>query len=337
MARHLGIDIGTSSVKVLELSDSGSVESQSIFVNPTGKNVSLMTNAEKLTLTEMLKKALAEGGIKSRKAVVSIPEALVYAKVMKFPRMSTPELATAIKWELDQNVPFPPNEVEMSWSLMDDLSKKKAGEEMIAYVVAVPSKISETYVQIFDILELEIERLENESVALQRSLSGFVPENGLMLAVDFGYSGTNIVLASKDAIVNSYYYSVGGLAMTKLIAETFSLTVDQAENYKRTYGLAPDQLDGKMYKLLKPVMDNLVLELKKMLVAYRNDYGEIGALRVVLTGGGAFLAQLPATISTALDGAEVLIGNIFEGREVDNSLMAYGPIYSVANGLAIQL
>ena len=336
MARHLGIDIGASSIKILELSDSAEIEAQTILANPVGKNVSLMTNPEKLQIVDILKKGLVSVGIKSKKAVVSIPESLVYTKVMKFTKMSTPELATAIKWELDQNVPFPPNEIEMSWTLMEGLSKKSGTEDMVSYVVAVPSKISETYVEIFEQLEIEIERLENESTALQRTFSGFVPENGLAMTVDFGYSGTNIILMDKSSIINSYYYSVGGMAMTKLISESFGLTADQAENYKRTYGLLPDQLDGKMVLLLKPVINNLVLEFKKMLIAYRNDFGESGSIRVILSGGGAFLTQLPAHISAALEGAEVLMGNVFEGKMVDSTQMAYGPVYAVAHGLALE-
>lgn len=334
MANKVGIDIGTSSIKILELDSSGYVVSQSILANPTGKNLSLMTNAEKLALTEVIKNGLVSAGIKTSKVVVSVPDSLVYSKVMQFPKMSSPELATAIKWELDQNVPFPPNEVEMSWSLMDKL-KKKEGDMSIAYVVAVPTKISEAYVQVFDLLEMEIERLENESVSAQRALSSFVQAGGLCLAVDFGFSGANVVLFNEESIVNSYHFSVGGSATTKLIADTFGLSFEQAENYKRTYGMVAEQLDGKMFGVLKPVVDSLILEFKKMLTAYKSDYGEFGSLRIVMAGGGSFLSGLAPYVSSALDGTEVVIGNVFDGKQSDPNLMSMGQVYLVAYGLAM--
>lgn len=332
MARNLGIDIGSSSIKIVEVDSSGMIERQGVFSNPSGKNISIMTNTERISLTDVIKKGIQELGIKSRSALVSIPESLTYSKVMKFPKMSTPELATAIKWEVDQSVPFPPNEIEMSWALMPNPSNSPT-DQMFAYVVAVPGKISETYVQLFDLLEMEIVRLENESPSLQRSASAFVPEGGYGILLNMGYSGTNILLCSSESIISSYYFSVGGNAITKLISDTFGITADQAENYKRTYGLLADQLDGKMLNALKPVFDNLVLEMKKMLIAFKNDFGEMKEFRVLLSGGGSYTPGLSSYISTAMGGVEVSLANVFEGHVSDQAILPYGPIHIVSYGL----
>lgn len=332
MARNLGIDIGSSSIKIVEVDSNGVVERQGVYSNPTGKNISIMTNTERIALTDVIRKGLQELGVKSKSALVSIPESLTYSKVMKFPKMSTPELATAIKWEVDQSVPFPPNEIEMSWALMPNLSSVQS-EQMFSYVVAVPGKVSETYVQLFDLLELEIVRLENESPSLQRSASSFVPSGGHGMLLNMGYSGTNILLCSADAIVSSYYFSVGGNAITKLVSDTFGITADQAENYKRTYGLLSDQLDGKMLTALKPVFDNLVLEMKKMLIAFKNDFGEMKEFRILLSGGGSYTPGLSSYISTAMGGVEVSLANVFEGHVSDQSVAPYGPIHVVSYGL----
>jgi len=86
--------------------------------NKAGKNLIAMSNAEKIALADQLKAMMKSAGVKG-KVVASISESLVYSRVMQFPIMSSPELATAIKWELDQSVPFPPSEVETSWVVLE--------------------------------------------------------------------------------------------------------------------------------------------------------------------------------------------------------------------------
>jgi len=245
MAKFIGIDIGTSSIKVVVSTESKILKIGAI-PNKFGKMLSVMSNTERVQLTDDLKKIFLDLGMKEPSVVASLPESLTFSKLMKFPRMSMPELATAIKWDLDQSVPFPPNEIESSWSVVDKNSF--IPEDMVgAFVVAVPSKISELYVQLFELLGKEPLRLENESVPFTRAYTPLLNDSVPSFLIDIGASGTKIVLANKQMIFNSYFYSVGGSAMTKLIAESFGLTADQAEQYKRTYGMVENQLDGKIF------------------------------------------------------------------------------------------
>ncbi len=332
MAKQLGIDIGVSSVKLV-VSDGSTVNRIGIVQNRFAKTISLMTNSERIQFTDDIKKMMAEVGVKETSVVASLPESLVFSKFMKFPRMSTPELATAIKWELDQSVPFPPNEIESSWSVFE--KNNLIPDDLIGvFVVAVPSKISELYVQVFELLGLEPQRLENETVPMARSFSPMLSETPTFL-VDFGASGIKIVLASKNVIFSSFYFSVGGIVMTKLVADNFGLPLDQAEQYKRVYGLQKDQLDGKMFVLLKPIIDNFIMEIRKMILTFRNDFGDKPLNKMILIGGGCYLNGLVPYLTGALDGMEVSIGNVFDGLEVDQNYQQLGPIFGVSFGLSI--
>ncbi len=333
MAKTLSIDIGTSSVKALVVKD-GLVKNVAYFPNKFGKLITTMSNSERIQFTDEIKNGLRENDIGETSVVASLPESLVFAKTMVFPRMSTPELSTAIKWELDQSVPFPPNEIESSWSVFDN--NQFTGEEKIAaYVVAVPSKVSELYLQLFELLGLEPTRLENEAAPLLRAFSPNLEEMSPSIVVDIGYSGTKVALANKHMIFGGFYFSVGSQAMTSIIADNFGLTVEQAEQYKKTYGMIENQLDGKIYKVLKPIVDNLILEVRKMLLTFRNEYGEIRVNKLLMTGGGAFLQGLAGYLGKSLDGVEVSTGNIFEGQDLDPETLQMGPVFSLSYGLAI--
>ena len=333
MPSYFGLDIGSTSIKLIQ-SDGARVKYVGIAQNPFGKSISAMTNAEKISLTDSLKLLLKEIGIREKKVVASIPESSVFSRVLKFPVMSSPELSTAIRWELDQSVPFPPSEVETSWAVLEKPEKFDGDEKISVYVVAVPSNISENYIQILELIGLEPVRLENEIPSLSRAFSSNLSDSSPSVLIDWGASGTNVVVAGKTKLYSNFYVPVGGSAMTKLIADTFGLPMDQAENYKRTYGFSKEQLDGKMVTVLKPIIDNVIGEVKKLIISYRDERGGNMVSKLVLTGGGSYLLGLVPYLSESL-GLEVVIGDPFSGMAVDAKYKNLGPVFSVAVGLSM--
>lgn len=333
MAAYFGLDIGSTSIKLIH-SDGNRVKYIGIGRNQFGKNVSAMTNSEKIALTDSLKVIIKESGVRERKVVASIPEASVFSRVLKFPVMSSPELSTAIRWELDQSVPFPPSEVETSWAILEKPEKFEGNEKISVYVVAVPSHISETYVQILELIGLETVRLENEIPALCRAFSGSLTDDTPGVIVDWGASGTNIVVTGKTKLYGNFYVPVGGSAMTKMVADAFGLPLDQAENYKRTYGFSKDQLDGKMVTIIKPIIDNVIGEIRKLIINYKDEHTGNVVNKLILTGGGAYLLGLVSYLSESL-GLEVVIGDSFSSMAVEAKYVSLGPVFAIANGLAV--
>ena len=335
MSAHFGLDIGTTSIKILKI-DGKKISSLLVAANPSGKTLPTMNNAEKIALADQLREMIKTAGLRGSQVVASISESLVYSRVMKLPIMSSPELATAIKWELDQSVPFPPNEVETSWAVMEKPDKLKGDEKIFVYVVAVPTTVSDAYVQLFELVGVTPLRLENEVPSLMRAFSTTLNNENPSILVNIGASGIEIVLSGKDKIFGNYYLPFGGTVMTKLIADAFGLPITQAESYKRTYGILKDQLEGKMFTVLKPVIDNLIGELKKLSIAYQNEHAESTISKVVLTGGGAYLSGLIPYLTESLEGVEIVMGDPFSGKSVDQKYMALGPVFSVAFGLSAE-
>ncbi|NCP47306.1 hypothetical protein COT86_00060 [Candidatus Collierbacteria bacterium CG10_big_fil_rev_8_21_14_0_10_43_36] len=333
MPAYFGLDIGSTSVKLIQ-TDGNRVKAIGIGVNPFGKPISAMTNAEKISITEVLKTLIKESGTRSDKVVASISEASVFSRVLKFPVMSSPELANAIKWELDQSVPFPPSEIETSWTILEKPEKFEGSEKISVYVVAVPTKISETYVQMLELIGIEPVRLENETLSLNRTFGPMLTDEKPSAILDWGARGTNIVISGKNKIFSNFYIPIGGSVLTKLIADAFSLPTDQAESYKRTYGFAKEQLEGKMMVVLKPVIDNIIGELRKLLIAYKDEYQNSTVNKLILTGGGSYLIDLIPYLTEALGGMEVVMGNTFANMSVEAKYKSLGPVFSIANGLS---
>ncbi len=334
MPAYFGLDIGSTSIKIIQ-SDGNRVKEIAIGANSTGKSIPQMSNAEKISFADQLKSLIKDTGMKSKQVVASIPESSVFSRVLKFPFMSTPELATAIKWELDQSVPFPPNEIETSWTVLERPKKFEGNEKISVYVVAVPTNISETYVQMLELIGLEPIRLENEIPSLVRSFGSILSDESPSAILDLGANGTNMVISGKEKIFGSFYVPVGGQALTRLIVESFNLPLDQAENYKRTYGLDNSKLEGKMVTVIMPVLDNIMGELKKMMISYKGEHQDSSVRRLILTGGGAYLMGLVPYLSESLGGVEVVLGNPFATMAVEEKYKGLGPVFAIANGLAL--
>ena len=333
MPAYFGLDIGTSSFKLAHI-DGTKVVCLGIANNSQGKALADMANSEKISLVESLKIMMKETGLKSRQVVASIPESAVYSRVMKFPFMSTPELATAIKWELDQTVPFPPNEIEVSWVVIEKPQRATGEEKIGVYVVATPSKVSDAYTSVLELAGLEPVRLENEIPALSRAFSAGASDTAPVLVMNMGASGTNMIVAGKEKLFSNYYMPIGGNALTRFVADAFSLPITQAESYKRTYGMAKDQLEGKMFTVLKPIIDNVLGEAKKMMIAYQNDYKGTAVARIILSGGGSYLNGIIPYMSEFFPNTEVVIGDAFSGLSVQEKFKGLGPVFDVACGLS---
>ena len=113
----------------------------------------------------------------------------------------------------------------------------------------------------------------------------------------------------------------------------------QAEEYKKTYGLNPSQLEGKVSNALSPVFKIITEEIKKSIHFYQtDDRGEMPTL-IILSGGSAGLPEIGTTL-TKLTGMEVVIANPFAKIAVNpdtlQKLSPYAPLYSIAVGLALK-
>ncbi len=334
MPAFFGLDIGSSSIKLVEISGKN-VNLAVIGANPTGKVGVDLIPVDQNSLIDAVKAILAANNVKNKKVVVSIPESLVFTRVMSFPIMSSPELATAIKWEAEQVIPYPIDKLELSWVVMYKPKNSLSTEKMRVLVVAVPSKISNAYVLFMDLLGLEVVRIENEIVSLVRSLIITRKVAGVSLIVDLGFSNTKMVVADASAIFTSYLSTLGGMAFTRIVADAFKLAVSQAEEYKRTYGLDKTQFEGKLYQAMEPVLSGLVGDIKKVIASYLATYPERKIDRLILSGGGAFLKGL-VPVLTEQTGLEVGIGNSFEGLKVAENIKNLGAVYAVATGSATE-
>jgi type IV pilus assembly protein PilM len=336
MTAYFGLDIGSSSIKAVQTTMMGAktfgVNSVGLVVNPAGSvDFSNPIVSDKLKVS--LKQLLADLKIKDKRVVVSISESKVFSRILTMPSMSEAELASAIKWEAEQFVPIPVSEVELDFSILQP-SIPGEDKKMLVYLVAAPKKYLQAMVDFLTSVGLEPIAIESEMVAVSRALT-FGDTGATTLILHMGAMSSVLAIVDTNALTFSYVVESGGVALTRALAQSLALPLPQAEEYKRTYGLDENQLEGKVRSGLLIVLDTIVSEMRKAM-EYHLTTRKSHVSRIVLSGGGAYLPSLGSHLSGVFGGIEVIVADSFAKGKVNKGAVIprEKAVYSVATGLS---
>ena len=307
MSTYFGLDLGASEIKVAKvfpMGDKFRVESLGLAMNSAA---SLDLVKKRKLLIDDIHKAIKEAGIKDRRVVVSVPETEVYSMVVRLPVMPDAEVPAAIKWEAEQLVPVPIEEVEFDYVVIYKPPKGSTGEKMLVYLVAAKKTYLNDLVDFLIEAGLEPIALENETVALARVFS-YV--EGVSLVLNLGALSTSLSILDEGKLMFSHALEMGGVAITRALAKSLSLELAQAEQYKRTYGLKEEEFEGKVRKGILLILSKIVDEAKKAIEFYSTTYQK-QVKRLLLSGGGAYMPELGSYLSEKFPGIEVSVADPF--------------------------
>lgn len=335
---HFGLDIGTHSVKAVQLGGSterpsfvaaGQIASPVNALNPTAEE-------DQKKVAEVIKALHREAHISTDKVVTALPESQIFTRVVEMVPLSENEIRNAIQYEAEQYVPVPIKEVKLDWQVLPHPEKS---EKMEVLLVAAPIVLIENYLKILKSCGLVPIALETETTAVVRSLVQRVAGNPTTMVVSIGASTTDLSIVSANQISFTRSIATGGAALARGVAQDLGFELDQATEYMKTYGLDASQLEGKVMQAIKPIFDVIVNEIKRALAYYSSKHPSSIVKRVVLAGGTAKLPGLVVYLAEVL-GMEVQLGNPWEGialpSSVSQKLTEEAVSYSVAVGLSLK-
>lgn len=338
----IGLNIGRSSFRAVELER----KKDQIVVNKFGLYENLKLNLDSDNKDDLhvasasLQTFFSEMGFSSPDVVVGLNESSVYMRIIKLPLMNDKELKGSIKFEAEQYIPVPINDVNVSYQKLDAdyLEKNK----MNVQIVAAKKSTLEKYVTLVRDAHLVPRAIEPETVALTRVLGDTKesPVGTIILAM--GLASTLIIITYGGFVRFSRSIPIGGETLTRAIQQGLTLDFMQAEEYKKVYGMDQYQVEGKVYEVLKPLIDNVILEVSRASLFFTNHNPSATIKRVILSGGTALMPGLLLYFASNLE-YEVELANPIKNLGLStkiesqkNTLMQQGPIYSTAIGLALR-
>src|SRR3989344_2642126 len=356
--RGLGIDIGASSVKVVQLRTSrgaailetyGEIALGPYAQQPIGKAVKLTPEKIDEALTDLMR----EANVTAREGGLSIPFSSSIVSVIDLPHIAPEQLKRMIPIEARKYIPIPVSEVTLDWfvipheegeeSAFDRLETKKSpqtsGDEVL--LVAIHNDVLKNYQTVAQTAALKLNFYEIEIFSDIRSAvsHGLAP----VLVVDLGAATTKIYVIERGIVRSSHLVSAGGQHMTENLARSLGWEFEKAERIKRERGLvdsnaySPDEND-KIKTALLSTLSRVFSEVNRVLLSYGQRYNK-NVSRVVLAGGGASLPGLKDVAHSNLS-VEVEIANHFSHAEAPAFLEAVlreiGPGFVVAVGVALR-
>lgn len=334
MKTYLGIDVGSQYIKAVEAGFSGKNKEivKAIMFPATPKAFFSESKADHEELARTIKTGLHDAGVTLRQANVSLPESHVFTRIIDMPLLSDKELIQALRWEAERYVPLPLEEVNMDFVVLYKDAHKKTMEVLL---VASPLSLIEKYTKIFEMAGVTLSALENEAIPLLRLFSS-PTANRVML--DVGDDSTTIYLVRREILALVRTVGIGGTTLSKALMTELNLPSIQAEEYKRTYGIVPTQMDGRIHQILSPLLDNLVTEINQSLTYFKEKYPEEVITQIILSGGTILMPGFGAYLQEKVQ-LETVVANPWQGATISKDAERYqtsAPLFSVATGLAFR-
>lgn len=299
---HLGVDIGSSNIKVVQLgvSDNKFVLETYGLVNVSYQIASKDSLAAIGKTSEILRELTVKAGVSSKHVIASLPNSAVFTSVIEMPRIPERELKAAIEFEARKYVPLPLEEVALSWSILEGRLDQESSKQKIL-LTAVPSIVIENYVKVFGQAQLEPQALEIEALSLIRSLVG--DDVNTVLLIDIGAKNTSLNLVEGGYLRLSKNLTVGGDTVTASIAQSLSVNFTRAEQFKKDFGLSSQA--NQIPQIMRPILDIIKNEAMQLISLFESRGSKLN--KILLSGGGAKLPSLLEYFGTL--GKNIELGN----------------------------
>lgn len=334
-SNHFGLDIGENQVRLVQLKGGPGKYSLAAFGSaaiPAGVAQS-DSKLDRQKLAKIITELISSAQVDTKNVVSAIPGTSVFNALVKLPPMTQSELAKAIKYQAEQNIPLKIDDVKYDWQVIRQDPNTK--ETTVMIIAAAKSKIS-SMMQLFSYAELNVIALETATVAMARSLAA--QDDPLVLILDIGSTTTEIAVVERGTLMQTRSFPLAGFGMTRAISQNLGLDAEQAEQFKQRFGLSQDKLEGQVFKTIEPILRNILDEAVRSSKYYQEQFGK-EIKKVVLTGGSSRLPMISEYIKSYM-GTEVAFGNpwknISYGSSFNDKLNEIAPEFATAVGLAMR-
>lgn len=347
----LGIDIGSSSIKLVQLKKKGGkaiLETYGeISLGPyAGFEIGRSTNLNTDKVSEALKDLIGEANVTTKACGLSIPISSSLITFIKLPQSTEKHLETVIPMEARKYIPVPISEVSLNWWVVpeekENISEFQSGEaekseqSINIFLAVIHNDAIERNTSIVKYTSLESSFFEIELFSSIRSSldQSLQPQ----MIIDIGASFTKIYIVERGILRNSHIINKGSQDITISVSKSMGISFEEAERMKRTYGIVNGSKEKDLTEITSLTLEYIFSESSRILLSYQKKYNKnIG--KIVLSGGGVNLKGLKEYAQKIFQ-TECFIANPFEKVEfpafLSDVLKMAGPEFSVAIGIALR-
>ena len=338
----LGIDISSTSVKLLALSRQGArYRVEAYAVEPLPANAVIEKNIAELdAVGQALSRALIKARTSLRNVAVAVAGSAVITKTIEMDAgLCDDDMENQLKIEADQYIPYPLDEVAIDFEVQGASARNP--ERVDVLLAACRKENVEVREAALALAGLTARVVDVEAHALERSFGllanqSVLPKDRLVAVVDIGATMTTLSVLHHGRIIYTREQLFGGRQLTEDIQRRYGLTLEQAGLAKKQGGLPDDYVSA----VLQPFREALVQQVSRSLQFFFAG-GQYDAIdRILLVGGTASIYGLERLIEERL-GTPTQVANPFAGMTLSAkvnaaALASDAPAMMIACGLALR-
>ena len=342
VSQAIGLDIGMSSVKVVQLRR----ERNRIILDTYGEvalgpygglKIGQAINLGEEKLLEAIKDLFKESKVTSLNTVMAIDSAAAFVSLVTVPKVTDDELRTMMPIEARKYIPMPLTEVQMDWWHIPQTVRLRDESKSVSVVLAA---VANNTLMGYDSLVKKLGLLNVEYEIHGYSLLRSTPPHThkMVMYVDIGVSNTVLSLVYQGIVLDMHVISRGSQEGTLQLSKALSITLDTAEESKRVFGYLGDESNPYFKDVLELSSYPLFGEVARLSLMFERKYNQT-IEGIILTGGGARIPGMLSTYSKTVHIA-ARIATPFEQIVVPEFLSEMmekiGPSYAVAVGCALK-
>jgi len=335
----IGIDIGTHSVKLVELAGtiaSPRVVAWAVVPLPAGAfSENAIANAD--LVADALNEAMIKSGAKGEIAAVAVSSSHAITKVLGMPSdIGELELEEQISIEALHFIPYPIDEVNLDFEVIGKSETNDSENDVL--LVACRRSIVDDYIDLVENSSLELNYVDIDTYALERvyrSQNSLGAQSDHPVAVfDIGSSSSHLMVMDNSRVLYSRHQNFGSAQLVKLIRKEYGVSADEAEEI-----LSSSQPPGDFLTAVQePFVEMLRQEVSRALQFFYSSSAYSNIDSVVLSGACCALTGLAGDLEVKLR-AKVSVLNPISGANVQSRrdmITASAPALSVAYGLSLR-
>ncbi len=339
----LGLDISSTSVKLLELAQDGdSYRVQSLAVEPLPDNAMNEKNIQDVeAVGETIKKAVKRSGTKIKDAAVAVAGSAVITKVIQMPAsLGDDELEEQIALEADQYIPYPLEEINLDFEVM---GTNESNPDMVDVLLAA-SRIENIELRSAaldigglkaKIVDVEAYTIEHAAELISQQFDGD-SEDKLIAVIDIGATMTSLNVIENGKLIYTREQSFGGKQLTEEIMRRYGLAYDEAGRLKKEGGLP----DNYIPEVLEPFKETIAQQVSRFLQFFYTAGQHNAVDMITLAGGCASIPGIDELVESQLD-TPTVVANPFANMSLSSrvnpqALSNDAPALMIACGLALR-
>lgn len=291
------LDIGTNAVRVVQLSKSGQDNWTLMhygYAPVDSKITGSDSDESKRRLGEVIMTAVGQSGIKTKNVVIGLPSQKTFTTVIDVANMPGDELKSTIRYQLDQYIPMAIDDAKVDWALLGQSLHDPNKQEVL--LASTANSYAEERLEFIEGLGLNVIGAEPDPIAMIRSLLPAGVQDARLI-IDVGEVSTDLAITYGDAPRLVRTIPTGLRSLVKSAVQNLNVQEDQARQFILKFGLAPDRLEGQVFRAVETVLDGFAAELVKSIKFFQARYPNTAVGGILLSGYASVVPKFGDYIS----------------------------------------